>query len=262
MDIQKFNPTVAELTNLATEAKAVDVTNLEAVKEMRLRLRTARTTITKTGKEFRTEALAFQKAVIAKEKELLELVTPEEDRLKAVEEAAEKAAELEERKKVMPWRKEQLLGLGDGEPMPTEDELLAMDDATFTQLINNRKVAKLDRQEAEAREKEQAEKHEKEKEEAAERARKEEREKIEREQKEKDERAAKEAKEKEEREAREKEAKEKAEREEQEKAEKNKKYQNFLKKNGYTEETKDDYKIVREGDTFKLYKLLDTVTIK
>lgn len=251
MDIQKFNPTVAELTTLAQEAKAVDITDLVAVKEMRLKLRTARTTITKTGKEFRAEALAFQKAVIAKEKELLELVTPEEDRLKAVEDEAAKAVELEERKKVLPWRKEQLEQLADGMLNPTEAELLDMDDAAFTQLLTERKAAKLEALEAKQRAAEAAERHEKEKAEAAEKARQEERERMEREQKEK-----------EEREAREKAEAERKEKEEQEKAEKNKKYKDWLKQNGYTEETKDDYKVERNGNTFTLYKKLDAITIE
>lgn len=250
MDIQKFNPTVAELTTLADEAKAVDVTDLTAVKEVRLKLRTARTTITKTGKEFRAEALAFQKAVIAKEKELLEIITPEEDRLKAVEEEVAKAAELEERKKVLPWRKEQLMTIGDGKDNPTEEELLGMEDATFTTYLNERKAAHLDAIEAEKREAELAEQREKEKEEAAEKARQEERERMEREQREKEEREKREAEEV-----------ARKEKEEQEKAEKNKKYKDWLKKNGYTEKNKDSYKIVREGNTFSLYTLVDTITI-
>lgn len=251
MDIQKFNPTVAELTTLAEEAKAVDISDLTAVKEMRLKLRTARTTITKTGKEFRAEALAFQKAVIAKEKELLELVTPEEDRLKAVEDEAARAAELEERKKVIPWRKEQLITIGDGKDNPTEEELLDMDDATFTSYLNERKAAHLDAVEAEKREAELAEQREKEKEEAAEKARQEERERLEREQKEKEEREAKEKAEAE-RQAKEEEAK----------AKKNKAYKEWLDKHGYTTKTKDDYKVERDGNTFTLYKKIDTITIE
>jgi len=162
----------------------------------------------------------------------------------------------------MPWRKEQLLGLGDGEEMPTEVELLAMDDAAFTTLLNARKVAKLDWIEAEQKAKDDAARIEKEKEEAAAKAVEVERERAAKEAKEKEEREAKAAKAKEEKEAAEAlDAANKAIAE-QEKTEKNKKYQAFLKKAGYTEETKEDYKIVREGDTFKLFKLVDTVTIK
>lgn len=262
MDIQKFNPTVAELTALAEEAKSVDVSDLTAVKEMRLKLRTARTTITKTGKEFRTEALAFQKAVIAKEKELLELVTPEEDRLKQIEDDAAKAIELEERQKKMPWRKEQIMLIGDGLDNPTDEELLEMDDEQFASYLNDRKVAKFDADEAEKREKEEAERIEKEKAEAVEKARIEEQEKAEKRVQEEKERAEREAKEKEEREKREAEEAERKEKEEQEKAEKNKKYKDWLKKNGYEEADKDSYKIERSGNTFTLYKLVDSITIE
>lgn len=255
--LEKFNPTLAELQALVESTKGItakdltDKNQLAVVKENRLKLRDARTTITKVGKEYRAEALEYQRLVIVKEKELLAIITPEEDRLKAIEEEAKNLEILEERKKVLPWRKEQLLGIGDGESMPTEQELLQLTDEEFNTHVTNRKLAKLDKQEAEAREKQEAENREKEKEEAAAKAVEEERE-----------RAAKEAKLKEEREAKEAEEAKQKEAEELARTEKNKKYQTFLKKNGYTEETKDDYKIVREGDTFKLYKLVDTVTIK
>ena len=132
------------------------------------------------------------------------------------------------------------MSIGDGQDNPTEAGLLDMDDAAFTTYLTTRKAAHLDTLEAAKREAAAAENLEKEKAAAAERARVEERERIEREQ------AAAKAREE----------------EDQAKAEKNKKYQNFLKKNGYTEETKADYKVVREGDTFSLYKLVDTITIK
>lgn len=255
--LEKFNPTVAELQKMVEATKGItatdltDATQLAVVKENRLKLRDARTTITKIGKDLRADALEYQRAVIAKEKELLAIIEPEEARLKKIEDEAKHLEEMEKRAQVLPWRREQVAGIADGLENPTDEMLLDMDDEAFNAYVATRKAAKLDRMEAEARAKEDAERREKEKEEAAERARIEERQRMEREQKEKEERATKEAEEARKREA-----------EEQEKAEKNKKYQNFLKKNGYTEETKDEFKVVREGDTFKLYKLVDTVTIK
>jgi len=58
---------------------------------------------------------------------------------------------------------------------------------------------------------------------------------------------------------RENEAKAKAE---QEKLEKRKKYTNWLKKNGYTDETKEQFKIINENNKFTIYKKLDEIIIK
>ena len=58
---------------------------------------------------------------------------------------------------------------------------------------------------------------------------------------------------------RENEAKAKAE---QEKLEKRKKYINWLKKNGYTDETKEQFKIINENNKFTIYKKLDEIIIK
>lgn len=272
MDIQEFNPTVAELSKIAERARQVDVKDLVAVKEMRLELRTIRTTITKRGKEMRDDALKFQKAVIAKEKELLELVTPEEDRLKEIEDAAAMAEEMEARAQKMPWRKEQLMLLGDGVENPTNEGLLEMSDEQFAVYLNGRKLAKFDADEAEKREKELEAQREREKEEAVEKARKEEQEKAEKrvqEEKDRADRAEKEAKEKEER--AEREAKEKAEREEKEKAaaeaaekaeaeklEKKKKYQTWLSDNNFNDATD---KLIKTDSEVSIYRLVSSFKI-
>lgn len=272
MDIQEFNPTVAELTKIAERAKKVDSTDLVAVKEMRLELRTVRTTITKRGKELRTEALAFQKAVIAKEKELLELVTPQEDRLKEIEDAAAMAEEMEARAQKMPWRKEQLMLLGDGVENPTNEQLLDMNDEQFATYLNERKVAKFDADEAEKREKELEAQREREKEEAVEKARLEEQEKAakqlqeekdradraEKEAKEKEERAEREAKEKAEREEKEKAAAEAAEKAEAEKLEKKKKYQTWLSDNNFNDATD---RLVKTENEVSIYRFVSSFKI-
>jgi hypothetical protein len=272
MDIQEFNPTVAELNKIAERARQVDVTDLVAVKEMRLELRTVRTTITKRGKELRDDALKFQKAVIAKEKELLELVTPEEDRLKEIEDIAAHAEEMAEREKKMPWRKEQIMLIGDGLDNPTDAELMDMDDEQFAQHLNARKVAKFDADEAEKREKELEAQREREKEEAVEKAREEEQkkaeqriqeekdraDKVEKEAKEKEERAEREAKEKAEREEKEREAAEAAEKAESEKLEKQKKYKTWLSDNNFNEETD---KIIKTDGEVSIYRFVSSFKI-
>jgi hypothetical protein len=92
-----FESTKAQLVQLASETASltrVDTDdNLAAAKAARARLRTARTTIEKTGKAARDDANKFQKAVIAKERELVGVIQPEEERLAGLVEAEERRRE-------------------------------------------------------------------------------------------------------------------------------------------------------------------------
>src|SRR4051812_11240258 len=99
LEIEKFSPTKAELTKLLEASKVLnlpdlfDQAQLRKVKDARINLRDARVAITKTGKSLREDALKFQKAVIAKEKEFIAIIEPEETRLADFEDAAAKAVQ-------------------------------------------------------------------------------------------------------------------------------------------------------------------------
>lgn len=262
LSVNVFVPIVAELQALAAEARAVDINDAEAVKKSRLALRDKRVEVTKKCKEFRDDANAFAKAVIAKEKELIAIIEPEEERFKQIEAEAKLKKEREERLAILPTRKERLASIGDNVTV-TDEELLDMDGSTFEGYINARLAAKneadraeIARKEAELKEREEAAKREEEAKAREEKARQEERERIEREQKEKEEREAREKKEAEEKAERERIAKEEAEAEEKRKLEASKKFQTWLQKQGYTEETKADFKLVDLGGEVKLYKLV------
>lgn len=269
LSIDVFVPIVAELQALAKEAREVDVTNPEAVKNSRLALKNKRVEVTKRCKEYRDDANAFSKAVIAKEKELVAIIEPEEERLQEIEAQAKQIKEKEERKALIPVRQERLAAIGDTIEV-TEEELLDMDGATFEGYFNRRqadkmqfdrdeiarKQAEMDARENELKAKEEAAKREEEAKAREEKARQEERERIEREQKEKEEREVREKKEAEEKAERERIAKEEAEAEEKRKLEASKKFQTWLQKQGYTEETKADFKLVDLGGEVKLYKLV------
>ncbi len=143
LNIEKFDPTVADLNNLVAITSQIVVTDitdkgqLEAVKQNRIALRDARVSITKKGKELREGALAFQKAVIAKEKELIAIIEPEEERLKAIEEEVKVKKIRAERMAILPQRKERLNSIGDGVDYSDKDELLlGMDDAEFDAYYN------------------------------------------------------------------------------------------------------------------------------
>ena len=267
-DLNTFDPTVEKLTALVAESAGIvevnidDPKQLEQVKGARLKLRDARVAIEKTGKKYREDALAYQRAVIQKEKSLIAIIEPEETRLKLFEKSAEIAKERRLRVQQLPERRKRLETAG----LPVnETEILEMDSTMFEGHFNalmaekNRKekeaadaaaAAKqkeLDEREAKLKEEERKAQAEKEAREREERARQEERDRIEREAREKKEREEREAKEKAEREA-----KEAAERKTQER------YQTFLKENGWTPETADSFKEEKAGAKVVLWKKVGT----
>lgn len=250
-DIEAFDPTVAELTALVQSTKDItaddleDTKQLEVVKENRILLRNARVKIEKKGKELRDDANKFAKAVIAKEKELIAIISPEEDRLKAIEDQVKANALRREREALLPARRKRMAELSDSSPkpiaFPLDEIVLDMDDEQFETMFNEKAAERNEnvRVENERKEKElNKEKDEiarqKEIKEAEDRAKKETEERIERE------------------------GKEKAERErlETEKLQKRKDYFEFMKSHGWTEETKGEFKVVEEAGAYVLYKKL------
>ena len=254
-NIEKFNPTIAEIQSVVDEGRLLTITNfsdeneVKAVRNHRLKLKNVRVSITKQGKAYREQAVTFQKLVIAKEKELISLLEPEEERLAQLEEQADVFIEREKRRELLPKRLERLVRFNDGVEV-SDDEILDMNSTDFEVYCNKRLADKnekdrlaLEIKERELKEAEAKAARENEIKEAEDRARKEEREradkaeadlKTQREREERDhreriereEREAKERAERTEREAKERaekienEAKEKAEREERERKEK------------------------------------------
>lgn len=146
-EIEEFSPMVADIKTVVEYSKGItisDFTNkaqIKLVTEQRKKLRDIRTSITKQGKVFRQKAVDFNKAVLSKEKELIALVEPEEDRLKALEEKAEQEKLKADRVELLPKRYEKLATIGDDEAI-TDNELLSMDSATFDAYYNKRVSAK------------------------------------------------------------------------------------------------------------------------
>lgn len=68
LNIEKFNPTKAEIARVVEESKALvidgpkDVAGYKKVNEARIQLKQMRVRIQKTGKELRADAVAFQKS--------------------------------------------------------------------------------------------------------------------------------------------------------------------------------------------------------
>lgn len=259
LNIEKFNPTIAELTSLSTKYQGLTIAGVEdkdgyaAVDAARKELKKVRVQIQKTGKEMRSEALAFQKAVIAKEDEYVAMIEPLEKELAAKQKAIDDEQEKLDRVKLLPVRRKRL---ADYHLIEDDEVLLSMDSMQFDTYANQKIAAVL----AE-REKELAEKERKLAEEgriAEENARRE------REVEEARVRATREA---EERAEREKQAEiDRLQREKEEveakriKAEKNKRYQKWT--TGLDINLAIGDKIERVGDTFIAYRKVGEITIK
>lgn len=157
LSIETFSPAKADLLAIVKETQKTDMTSYEAVKENRIKLRDVRITITKKGKELRESALKFQKDVIAKEKELLGIVEPEEARLERTEEEMKLRKEMEARKNELPSRLEALKAIQDGVEKEDEKMLLAMDDNEFNEYRLRRIESKLTKDRVELEEKKKAE---------------------------------------------------------------------------------------------------------
>lgn len=141
-NLNKFNPTVAELTALVESTKSITATDLkdkkqlEVVKQKRIELKNARIKITKIGKDLREDAINFQKAVITQEKELIGIIEPEEERLEAIEEEAKQLFIREERLKLLPIRKEKLLAIDGVTEWATDEQLLAINTEQYEAFYN------------------------------------------------------------------------------------------------------------------------------
>lgn len=154
LNIEKFNPTKAEITALVDKYKGLTITGIddkagyEAVHKARMELKAVRVNITKTGKSMREEALKFQKDVIAKEKDLVEMVEPTERDLEAKQKAIDEEKEKIKRKAILPERKEKLDAIGVNYD---DDSILLLDENQFTEYYNRMHTEYLEEKERQVR---------------------------------------------------------------------------------------------------------------
>lgn len=161
LTLDKFNPTVVELHRMVEVSKSITATDLKdkeqlaIVKENRITLMRARTSIQKAGKALRENAIDFQRKVLEKEKELIAIIEPEEDRLAAIEEEAKLNAIREERLEKLPQRKERLAQvLAD---LPSDEYLLTLDAEAFESYLNDCRAARLEEERVELDQQKRAE---------------------------------------------------------------------------------------------------------
>lgn len=99
LNMDQFNPKKAELTALAIEAskalsvEIIDKKTYDQVHQAEMTLKDARISVEKTGEKMRESAIAFQKQVIAVQKELVWEISPTEEALKAKKKAYNDAIE-------------------------------------------------------------------------------------------------------------------------------------------------------------------------
>jgi len=171
----KFDYNIELINKLVAEVKALDVSNIDSVREYHKQLVKVRTTIKKQEAEMVEGANKFRKDVFAKREEYLSITEPVEESLKQVIEADEKRKIIEARSTLLPMKKQQLAML---EVTPVSDsEILEMDEEQWVAYYNECSRVHFERLEAkkraEAEAKERAEREERIKKEAEERAEKE-----------------------------------------------------------------------------------------
>jgi len=273
LDIEKFDPTIADLQSLVSLTSQVVVTDIndkgqiEAVKTNRILLRDARVAITKKGKEMRESALKFQKDVITRERELIAVIEPEEERLRLIEDEVKAKKLRAERFALLPERTKKLVDIGDGKDYSDKTELLlGMDNDEFqaylnTQMAQRNESVRLEneRKAREISDKEDELKREAETREREEKARQEEREKAEQRERERLEREANTKLESEKKAIRDKEEADRLEADRKEKLARDAKYQAFLTENNY--DGTDAFHIIKVGTEMRLYKQIGTFNV-
>src|SRR3990167_1199971 len=285
LSLEKFNPKKSELVELYKKFSSLEIVGIDDIEgyqkvdEARKELKKQRVGIEKQGKEFRADALRFQKAVIAYEKELIEIIEPLEIELGQKQEVVDLEKQRIKMVALLPNRKERLVTIG---VVVKDDIILGMDSEEFDSFFNEKKSEYLNAKELKIQEAEAKIEKEKEIREAEKNARTEAEENSKREialAKERAELDKKEALRKAEaekqaiidennRKERERlEAEEKKKREEQEKIrlekeakaklEKQIKYQKFLKDNNYNED--EDYLLNKENKVILMRKVAEFI---
>lgn len=251
-NLTEFNPTKAEIQATVMEVQNLtiagieDVAGYEAVKVGKKRLADYRIKITKYGKEQREEALAWQREVLRQENELIAILSPTESALKAKMEAIDQEKKRAERAILLPSRKKMLEEVN--VVVASDEILLDMNEAQFSIFFAEAKRQAMDEQERikaeEERRKQFATELEEAKKKAAEKAIIDERERVEREKKDQEMM---------------RQAEIENEKMQQKRLARNKKYKEWLDKNSY--KPSDEFYILQDGNTFTLYKKIDSITI-
>jgi len=268
--LEQYTALEVELHTLAGRAESIT----EPDKKLRIEIRDTRVRIEKIGKYLRDDYNRLAKEVISKEKELIGIIAPAEERLKSLEEEVEAEKERLCRISRFDERKAKLEAIG---VVLEADVSVLMDDKAFEvyfqeqqTAINAKKEAELAERERKVREEEERQAKIKRDEEWAAKIREEEAQKAAKaiaDAEERAKRAEQDAKEKAERdeqariakEESDRAAKEKKDAEEKKKLEQDVMYQTFLASYGWN--ASEDFMVDRKDGRILLYKLIGTLEL-
>jgi len=152
LTLEKFNPTVSELTELATKFKWLKIAGIgdkewyALVKSAQKELAAKRIYITKTLMDFRREAINFQKAVLDQEKSLIAIIDETEKELKSEKERIDLEIEIEKRKESLLERHTTLL---EKDIDWDEQYILSMNDMEFDRAVMLEEQKKMEKEKIE-----------------------------------------------------------------------------------------------------------------
>lgn len=140
LSLEKFNPKEVELQTLASQYENFSIKDvhdkewIQKWKEWSKILQKTRTTIEKQGKEMREEANNFRNAVLVKEKTLLAIVVPVENKINEELARIAKLQEIENRKAQLFERRRELVILS---LTMSDEEIITYNDEEFIQILEN-----------------------------------------------------------------------------------------------------------------------------
>lgn len=153
LDIFKpWEPKLLSLVDLYKDLTIKDLDDNEGYDEVKAAIKdctTHRTSIVADGKALRSEALLFQKTVIAREKELLSITSVLEEKLKNEKSHIDEERILRDRMELLPSRK---LDLSEIDIIIDDKELLLMSPEQYREFYNNKKLQYLESKEAKIKE--------------------------------------------------------------------------------------------------------------
>ncbi|MHA1401635.1 MAG: hypothetical protein ACTSQE_14895 [Candidatus Heimdallarchaeaceae archaeon] len=135
--VVKFDYNKEALIEIAEEAKNIDLTDIDAVKEATKILVGVRGKIQKQGKSHRDEANAFNKNVLTIEKEYVGIIEPLELEYKELIETDKQVKIIEARKELLQMKKDQL-DLLPAIESPSDEFILSLDDAAWVEYYNEK----------------------------------------------------------------------------------------------------------------------------
>jgi len=156
---ESLHEIVESVKDITADPKKITKDELTLVSDTRKMLGKHRTKIKEAGLAARNDANAYNKKVIAYEKDLIDIIEPEEKRLKGIEDAMKEHNIREVRREKLPEFKERLMAIGDSILVHavSDDFILKMDPNEFEVYYNERVANHNERKKVEQEEKHLAE---------------------------------------------------------------------------------------------------------